>query len=298
MLMDNLPLIHNPAAGGGGKYTGGQLVAGLRRAGAEAELLPTGGRGDAAGIAAELAEKGAPRLVVAGGDGTINEVVNGIAGSETELAIIPSGTANVLALELEIPMKLDEACALAVHGASVRLDLGLAGERYFALMAGAGFDALVIKNINPVLKRTIRRAAFPVSGIRTFFREELSPLSIDSGGYHTEGYFVIASNARYYGGRFGPNPRASMADGLLDICVLKGRNLSRMLRFWVGALGKGTIDSAVAESFRSSEVEIGCPAGADVPLQTDGEVVGRLPVKISIVPEALKVCAGGAGKTP
>lgn len=292
--MSGLPLIYNAGAGGRGGDMGPQLIRNMRQAGAGVELLPTGGRGEAIAIAREVAAAGAGRLAVAGGDGTINEAINGIAGSDTELAIIPTGTANILALELEIPMQMDKACALAVRGNSVTVDLGLAGQRYFALMAGAGFDALVIKNINPVLKRTIRRAAFPLSGLSTFFRERLSPLSICSGDHRTQGYFVIASNARYYGGRFGPNPMASMSDGLLDICILKGRSFTEMIRFWTGALRKGTIDSAIAESFRSSEVEISCPPGADVPVQTDGEVVGSLPVRVSVVPGALKVCAGGA----
>ncbi|GBE57621.1 diacylglycerol kinase [bacterium BMS3Abin01] len=287
------PLIYNPVAGGGKRDMGRDLTAEFRRLGVEVELLRTTGAGDATRLAREAVRAGVARLVAAGGDGTINEVVNGLAGSETELAVIPMGTANVLALELEIPVAPARACELAVKGNSITVDLGLAGERYFILMAGVGFDALVIKNINPALKRTIRRGAFPLSGLKTFFGEKLSLLTINADGRKTHGFFVIASNSRYYGGRFGPTPLASMADGLLDICVLKGRSLPEMIKFWIGALGKGTVDTAVAESFRATGIRVSCEPGVRVPVQTDGEVVAELPVSISVAPAALKICAGG-----
>lgn len=290
--MATLPMIYNAAAGGRSHDISGQLREFMRSAGRETEIHRVGRGRDTIAVAAELAEGGAGRLVVAGGDGTINEVINGIAGSGTELAIIPTGTANVLALELGIPLKIEAACTLAARGRSVAVDLGIAGERYFALMAGAGFDALVIKNINPLLKRTVGRAAFPISGLQTFFREGLPRLSVSSSDRHISGYFAVASNARYYGGRFGPSPLASMTDGLLDICVLKDNSLSQMLRFWAGAVRKGSVDRTVAESFRASEVLIECPAGADVPVQTDGEIAGSLPTRVSVLPGALRVCAG------
>lgn len=291
-MNQKIPVIYNPAAGSKNGVNRRRLEKAFSGLGAGVELMATAGPDSARKLAAEVNRRGAGRLIVAGGDGTINEAINGLAGGDTELAIIPTGTANVLALELEIPFKLEKACSLALEGSSVPVDLGLAGRRYFILMAGIGYDALVIKNINPMLKRTIRRAAFPFSGIGTFFREELSLLSIRTDDYKTEGYFVIASNARYYGGRFGPNPKASMTDGLLDVCVLKGQSLPEMLNFWLGAFSKGTIDSAVAESFRTPEVEITCPPGASVPIQTDGEVVDNLPVRVSIAPKALRVCPG------
>lgn len=290
--MTTLPLIYNAAAGGGQDISA-QLTSHFRDLGTEVELLPTTGTGDATALAGRAAAANASRVVVAGGDGTINEVVNGLAGSDTELAVIPTGTANVLAIELEIPLEITRACELAVTGGGVAVDLGLVDGHYFILMAGIGFDALVIKNINPALKRAIRRAAFPLSGIGTFFREELPRLRIETDNHVTEGYFVIASNSRYYGGRFGPNPEASMADGLLDICVLKGKSLPEMINFWIGALMKGAIDKAVAETFLTNRVEITCDPDASVPIQTDGEVVGSLPAVITVEPLALRICTGG-----
>lgn len=296
-MSEPLPVIYNPTAGSQGSRKLRRALKALEELEFEAELLPTSGIGSATGLARRAAEKGMRRLVVAGGDGTINEVVNGIAGSGTELAIIPTGTANVLAIELDIPLKMEEAAQLAARGKSKSIDLGVADGRYFTLMAGVGFDALVIKNLNPVLKKSIRRAAFPVTGVLTLLQKDLPGLLVRSRERTSEGYFAVVSNSRFYGGRFGPNPRASITDGLLDVCVLKGKSFQEMLNFWVAALKKEHLDEPFAEYFRSSEVEVSCPQGAPVPVQTDGEVVGELPMRIAVKPGALKVCAGGGGET-
>ena len=307
-MSETLPVIYNPTAGAQGSRKLRRALKALEELEFKAELLPTSGTGTATGLARRAAEEGIQRLVVAGGDGTINEVVNGIAGSSasadysiaehgTELAIIPTGTANVLAIELGIPLKVEEAAKLAVSGKCTSIDLGLADGRFFTLMAGVGFDALVIKNINPVLKKSIRRAAFPVTGVLTLMQKDLPGLLVQSRDRTTEGYFAVVSNSRYYGGRFGPNPKASITDGLLDVCVLKGKSFQKMLNFWVAALKKEHLDEPFAEYFRSSEVEVSCPGGAPVPVQTDGEVVGELPMRIAVKPGALKVCAGSRGET-
>lgn len=287
-----LPLIYNPQAGGMGERRALKAARTFEKLGADVEVFATTASGSAEELARSVAASGAERLAVAGGDGTINEVVNGIAGSDTELAIIPIGTANVLAIELGIPLSVSKACELALSGKPTRVDLGLAGKRYFVLMAGFGFDALVIKNINPVLKRAIRHAAFPVTGLVTFIQEDLPLLRVESGDHVTEGYFVIAANSKYYGGRFGPTPDASMTDGLLDIVVLKDKGLAEMVNFWISALRKAQLDEPVAEYFRAETIDVSCPSGQTVLWQTDGEVVGELPVRLRVVPGALKVITG------
>lgn len=286
------PLIYNPASGGAGERRARRAIRALESLGCRVEALPTSGVGSATSLARRAAKREVPRLLAAGGDGTINEVVNGLAGSDTELAIIPTGTANVLAMELGVPLKIPDACRLACEGDSVRVDLGLAGDRYFTLMAGVGFDALVIKNVNPVLKKSIRRAAFPVTGLVTFIQQDLPLLQVSAAGREVEGYFVIVSNSRYYGGKFGPAPEASMTDGRLDVCVLKGKGLQEMLNFWVAALRQSHVDSGLADYFQAEEVWISCPGGDPVPVQTDGEIIGELPLKVTVAPAALRVCAG------
>ncbi len=293
-----LPLIYNPTAGGGSEHKARKAARTLTELGAVVEMLPTTGPGSAIRLAQTAAERGIPRVLVAGGDGTLNEVINGLAGSGTELAVIPTGTANVLSVELGNPFRVEQAARLAFEGQSTAVDLGCAllGKRchYFVLMAGIGFDALVIKNINPVLKKSIRRAAYPVSGLLTFLQKDLPRLSVRSGGKEYQGYFVIASNSRYYGGKFGPNPDATMYDGLLDVCVLKGKKLQEMINFWVAALRMNTLDERLADYFRAGSLEISCASGEPVPLQTDGEVIGELPVELSVRPLALRIVTGRA----
>jgi len=284
------------------------MTATLKELGQPVELFETQGPGDATRLARAAAERGARKIIIAGGDGTINEVVNGIAGrgagdttgetatatgSDIELAIIPVGTVNVLAKALAVPTSISDACRLAVRGESIPIDLGLAGDRYFTLMAGVGFDALTIKNLDPVLKRALREAAFPISGIKTLITEDLPLISIrSSDGHETSGYFVIAANSRYYGGRFGPTPLAHMQDGLLDFCVLKEKSITEMLRFWLSAIRKEQLDEPRAEYFRAAGAEITCPTDEEVLVQTDGEIVGKLPVKIGLIPGGLRVYAG------
>jgi len=285
--------IYNPISGGiGAERKVNAAVREMQRLDAEVRLYPTHGPGTATDLAREAVSLGAKRIVVAGGDGTINEALNGFDLGVTELAIIPSGTANVLAIELGVPMRPKEAARIAVKGTASAMDLGVAGKRYFALMAGVGFDAMAIKNLNPVLKKTIRQAAFPISGIKTYIQEELPLLRVKFDDSETEGYFLIASNSRYYGGHFGPSSKASTTDGLLDVCVLKDKNLVSMVNFWIRALTRRKLDENKAQYFRAGSLEVTCPAKERVLVQTDGDVIGELPMEFSVVPSGLMVCRG------
>lgn len=293
---DFLPLIYNPTAGGAGASAERKARSAARemeKLGASIELLPTGGPGTARDLAAGAVSRGAPRIVVAGGDGTINEVINGLAPGETELALIPAGTANVLALELAVPFNVRDAARIAVRGRAAPVDLGLAGDHAFALMAGVGFDALAIKNLNPVLKKTIRHAAFPISGIKTFMKEELPRLRVSGPpGCACDGYFVVVANSRFYGGHLGPTPEASITDGLLDVCVLKENTFAGMANFWLRALASSTLDEKHAEYFRVPAVSVTAPGGEQVLVQTDGELSGELPMEFRAVAGGLRVCRG------
>lgn len=291
-MSQTLHLIYNPAAGSLSERKAMKAARELGRLGFQIEVLPTRGPGSATELARMAVGAGARRIVVAGGDGTINEAINGFAVGETELAVIPAGTANVLAIELGIPFNATDASHIAAKGHASAIDLGLAGERYFTLMAGIGFDALAVKNLSPLLKKTIRQAAFPISGLKAYIQEELPLLRITSGNHTAAGYFVVVSNSHNYGGRFGPSPEASITDGLLDICVLKEKSFPNMVNFWVRALAKSRLSADRAEYFRAAELEITCPGGEKVLVQTDGDIIGELPMKFSVLPGGLKVCRG------
>ena len=149
--------IYNPTSGGGHfRRDVPLIVESLGVLGFDVDKAPTERAGHATELAAAAVAAGVEVVCAIGGDGTVNEVVNGMAGSDVPLAVIPTGTVNVLAIELGIPLDPPDACRLAAAGHVIAIDLGLAGDRYFALMAGAGVDAAVVSSLNPTLKRALR----------------------------------------------------------------------------------------------------------------------------------------------
>ena len=155
------------------------ILSALRGLGYDVEELETEAAGDASGLARGAVEAGFDIVAVLGGDGTVNEAVNGLAGSDVPLAIIPTGTVNVLAMELGIP--LDPPDAVKLLGAAVEhvswIDLGRAGERYFGLMAGVGMDAAVVAALHPAMKKALKEAAFAVQGLATYLTLSLIHIS-------------------------------------------------------------------------------------------------------------------------
>jgi diacylglycerol kinase (ATP) len=292
----NIPLkraavITNPSSGAGGfKRELPLIVESIRGMGIEVVEMPTQETGDATRLAREAVAGGFDAVVVIGGDGTVNEAVNGVAGSEVPLAIIPTGTVNVLALELGIPLDPPDACRLLTEGSVSWIDLGLAGERYFALMAGIGMDAAVVAGMNPTLKRALKEAAFVVQGVATLLTREEPLLIVETPDRRVEGYFIVIGNSSNYGGAFGITPHADMRDGLLDVCVLKDRSFLTTAWYWIAALTNSHVNHPAVEYFRT---ETACIAVADgeseVLVQTDGEVAGHLPIDCRIAPRALRV---------
>ena len=284
-------VIMNPSSGAGGyKRDLPLMIASMRDMGLDVVELPTENPGDATRLAREAVAGGFDVVVAIGGDGTVNEAVNGVAGSEVPLAIIPTGTVNVLALELGIPLDPPDACRLLSKGTVSWIDLGLAGERYFALMAGIGMDAAVVAGMNPTLKRTLKEAAFFVQGVATLLTKEEPLLIVETPDRRVEGYFIVIGNSSNYGGAFGITQLADMRDGLLDVCVLKDRSFLTTAWYWLAALTNSHVKHPAVEYFRT---ETACIAVADgeseVLVQTDGEVAGHLPIDCRIAPRALRV---------
>jgi YegS/Rv2252/BmrU family lipid kinase len=285
--------IVNPHSGGGGSRHDVPLVfAALRGLGYEVEELQTEAAGDATRLAREAVAAGFDLVAAVGGDGTVNETINGLAGSETPLVVIPTGTVNVLAMELGIPLELPDAVRLLEPGAGnvSWIDLGLAGDRYFALMAGVGMDAAVVAAMNPVMKKALKEAAFAVQGLATYLTHVDPLIRITSEERTVEGYFAVFGNSSNYGGAFGITPLADMRDGLLDVCVLKDKSFVSTVWYWTAALINAHIKHPKVEYFRTERALIEtAEEGKEVLVQTDGEVAGRLPLRCAIVPRALRV---------
>lgn len=282
----NLHLIANPVSGGDARPRIARAAAWLRERGASVELFLTERRGDARRFAVQ-AHGRCDRVVVAGGDGTLNEVANGLGGTELPVAFLPLGTVNVFALETGIPLQSEAACRLAVEGRPRRISLGSINGEAFLLMASAGWDAAAVARLRPAVKRRIGRLAYGVSAAEALLAQAPAPLQLTlaDGSCHA-GFGVVVSNARCYGGRYVVTPRASLFSPRLEVCLLKRRGRLAMLGH---ALRLGLhlpLQSPAVEFFSIEQAAI---SGIEVPVQVDGDAWGVLPVAVACRPEALAV---------
>ncbi len=286
-----LAAVFNAHSGGGGYQRDIPLIfEALRGLGYEVEERETQGPGDATRLAREAVADGCDLVCAVGGDGTVNETINGLAGSEVPLAIVPTGTVNVLAMELGIPLEPPDAVRLLEAGTVSWIDLGLAGERYFGLMAGVGMDAAVVASLNPTMKKALKEAAFAVQGLATYLTHEEPLIRVACAERAVEGYFAVFGNSSNYGGAFGITPLADMRDGLLDVCVLKDKSFLSTVWYWTAALINAHIKHPKVEYFRTERAMVTTvEEGKEVLVQTDGEVAGKLPLECRVVPHALRV---------
>ncbi len=259
----------------------------LNRRGFTVTVYPTSGPLEAVEIARKAVGEGSGLVISAGGDGTLNEVINGIAGSSARLGLIPAGLSNVLARELEIPEDFDRALEVILAGRTRRIDLGLVNGRYFSVMVSVGLDAEAVRIVNPAAKRFLKRYAYHLAGFQAlaFFRPEPFTLLLD-GERELIGRAAVISNSRFYGGPHQITPAARSDDGLLHCCVFeKGRRRDYARYFW-GVLRKNHHRFADVAFRPARTAEIGTPG---LPIQADGDYVGQTPARIRILPRALTV---------
>ena len=160
---------------------------------------------------------------MAGGDGTINEAVNGLAGARLPLAIVPLGTANVLAAEIGLPTDPRSVARTIALGRPRPISVGVANGRRFLLMAGTGFDAHVVQHVDLALKRRIGKAAYGISILRQLLALRLSRIRRDDRGQTCKAASVLVANAHYYGGRFVCAPAADLRTPTLEVCLFERR---------------------------------------------------------------------------
>ena len=260
----------------------------LRSGGLDVEVWPT----ERPQHATELASLAGARLVVAaGGDGTVNEVVNGLETDAT-LGVLPLGTANVLARELGLPLNAEAACERILAGKKRCIDIGVATdrkgrERRFTCMAGIGFDAHVVNEVTPRLKRYLKILAFPLAALKVYLEGDLPPLHVMHGDDTHVAQFAIVANGQYYGGDFRVAEEAALATGKLEVVLVD--RVGRLLRadILTRILARRPLDRSM-RSFTARELRATSP-GTHVPVQLDGEVWGRLPMSFRIEPGALTV---------
>jgi YegS/Rv2252/BmrU family lipid kinase len=228
-------------------------------------------------------------VVVVGGDGTIAEVVRGMDGCRRPLAIIPCGTANVLALELGIPLNPFFAAQIVLNGRTKWIDVGRVNDRPFLLMVSAGIDAFVVHNLNHSIKRYLGKLAYVFTGIASLFsyRARRVRVTIEAGNIQDRGYFAIVANSRRYGGRLSLEPEATIDDGVLNVLLFKKPSVLDTLGLLLGVLTgthKAMRDVVV---YRAESVLMS--ARKKIYMQTDGEKVPFTRARISVDRRSLPV---------
>lgn len=265
----------------------------------EAEIRITLFQGDAERIAREAAGEGFSRIVAAGGDGTINEVVNGIMASgrpEVELGILPVGTMNVFAVELGIPLNAPEAAWEIIRRGDIRtIDLPActtkSGSRCFVQLAGAGLDAEVVRRTTRESKKALGPLSYllslaHVSGARP------PTIRIESAeGSSRSGSFVLLGNGRFYGGPFRFFRDGSPTDGLLDVLVFQNQTPWDLLRYMHAIMTGQQTNLSDVEYFQTASLHLKAGEGEEVPYELDGEMSGFLPGTFALRPGGLPVLA-------
>ena len=244
--------------------------------------------GDARRLAAEAAAEGFDTIVAAGGDGTVNEVANGIAESRATLGILPVGTMNVFASEIGIPQgNLERAWDVIQQGHTRPLDLPEANGHYFIQLAGVGLDAAVVQQTTTESKKALGPLSYLLTLAQVAAVKPPSLVIEGDGIPRREGRFVLIGNGRLYGGPFPLFKKANLNDGLLDIVVFKNQSHWDVVRYFQ-AIAFGThLTLHDVEYFQASSVQV--RSTDEVPIELDGEVCGVLPCEFRISPNKLSV---------
>lgn len=246
--------------------------------------------GDACRIAAEAVQAGCETIIAAGGDGTLNEVVNGIAGAPVRLGILPVGTMNVFASELGIPGgNLEQAWSVIEAGRCVDVDLPRANDTCFVQLAGVGLDAEVVRKTTPDSKKALGPLSYLLTLVQVAAHKPAPVILEAEGGRIREGAFALIGNGRLYGGPFPVFKRASLYDGLLDVLVFQNQSHWDVVRYFQ-AIAFGTHPELPdVEYFQTSRLKV--TSAAEVPVELDGEVAGLLPCVFAVANRSLKVIA-------
>jgi diacylglycerol kinase (ATP) len=293
-VYSNVFLVYNPFAGYLQRRPRvfADAVAILRGAGHRVTLAPTAGPCDATAIARRAVEAGADLILVAGGDGTINEAMNGMVGSQTPLAVLPAGTANVLAMELRLGGNVRRAAGMLARMTPRRIAVGrLAGSneteaRHFLLMAGAGLDALLVRQVDVGMKRWAGKGAYWWSAVSMLSQTLVEFEAVVEGRRYPCG-FALASRVRNYGGHLAIARGASLLDDVFEVVLFEGARALMYSKYLAGSFLDRLRAMRGVTILRARDVRFEAPAGADVHAQIDGEYAGSLPAAVEIVPGAL-----------
>ena len=300
-MSDTVFLVNPASANGSTRQAWPEIAHRAAAAGLEGETLFSDGPGGIAKVAERAAGMGAKKVVVVGGDGTVNEAVNGllkVGAGKVELAVIPRGTGTDFVRTFRIPRKLDEAIAVARHGAVRAIDAGQVsfrawdgseGSAFFANIASAGMSGAVAMRANSTSKALGGKASFLWATLAVFARWRNADVTVDVDGEHRQGSMldVIVANCEWLGGGMHMTPNARPDDGLFDVLLI-GDVTKRDLVQTLPKIYRGThLPHPKAEELRGRTVRV--DAETPLPIELDGEQPGTTPATFQVVPGALRL---------
>lgn len=291
-------IVYNPTAGPWDMQREMQhMQRALKRAGWTLDLVTTHERGDTQKAARQAAEQRLDAVWVAGGDGTINEAVNGLVGSETALAVLPAGTGNIWARQLHLPiiglttpLHVRAAAVAQARGCIRRIDVGALNDRYFLLWGSIGFDAEVTRELEPRDRTTKRLGALPYaiaaimlarhfSGVRT-------RIVVDGKVIRGRTILAVASNVQMYG-YFQLARQARLDDGLLDVFVFRGLGFSYIIEHALKVFSGRHLRDPKVVQLQARQMTVWTEE--PMPTQVDGDPLGMTPASLRVVPRALRI---------
>ncbi len=292
--MQKIKLIVNSTSGSGrAKAMLGPLTEALRYRGFATEIHQTRCAGDAFAAAAQ-ATANTFALLAIGGDGTINEVVSGNMENQIPVGLVPTGTANILAREFNLPWRVAGLCRLienpevfwidAVRTTQLARDVPA---RYTLAVASAGFDADVVQTFADARTGSIHMSQYVLPVMRKLYEYEAPALEVEIDGtvVDREATLVMMGNCRNYGGHFELTYDADPTDGLIDVCIFKGKRRWDLLRYLFGSIFKRIRHYGDHVYFRAREVVVRGPASR--PFQMDGDPGGYLPVRFEVIRQSV-----------
>lgn len=278
-------MVYNPIAGSRSAMLE-QTLKNLETLGVQIVLRETKGPGDGESLCREaLRQESYSAVVAAGGDGTVNEVANGLLGADTPLGIIPLGTVNLLAMETGLPKDPEMAARTIAFGPARPIHVGWVNGRAFLLMVGAGFDGRVVAGVSSGLKSVIGKGAYAVAGLKEIFFNSPARLVVEADGSEYEAAWAVVSNSSFYGGKFALAPSANLASPGFTVSLIPGKTrcdlLFGFLSVWrdrKAEHGWKQLNSVNRITLRSDQ---------DEPAQMDGDYFAPLPLTITQAPQSL-----------
>ncbi len=282
--------VFNPAAGRNRRARFDDIVELLRKSGCVVSVVETKAPGHAEAIAREASANQNSEfdvIVAAGGDGTVNEIVNGLKGGSLVLGLMPLGTANVLADEIALGRSVEATARALALGPIRPIHLGRINGRRFVMMAGAGFDANVVHGVSLALKKVIGPLAYVWQAAVQAFREDHAGCAVTIDGVSYKTTSVVVCNGRRYGGPFIAAPNASLTEDRFHVVLMQGRGWINIARYGIALiLGKiSTLSDVLIVPGRDVEVD----GIKGRPVQADGDIIATLPAHISVDPEPVRL---------